>query len=170
MTLSVGDTIPSGTFSYIPYSPELDSPNACGIPIKLNTDEWKGKKIVLFGLPGAFTKSCSANHLPSFIEKANEIKAKGVSEIYCLATNDPYVMSGWGRYNKSADKVQLISDADLKWLKPAGLTIDLTSHGLGVRSNRFALIIDDLKVAYIGVEASAGEVSVSGAGAVLPKL
>lgn len=170
MTISVGDTIPSATFKYIPYSPELESSSTCGNAINLKTDEWKGKKVVVFGVPGAFTKSCSISHLPSFISKASEIKSKGVSEIYCVATNDAYVMSGWGRFSKSADKVQMISDVDLKWLEPAGLTIDLSDHGLGTRANRFALIIDDLKVTYVGVEKSAGEVSVSGADAVLPKL
>ncbi|EGG11195.1 uncharacterized protein MELLADRAFT_92335 [Melampsora larici-populina 98AG31] len=123
------------------------------------------RKVVVFGLP-----ACSISHLPGFISKASEIKSKGVSEIYCLATNDAYVMSGWGRFTKSGDQVQMISDTDLKWLEPAGLTIDLSDHGLGTRANRFALIIDDLKVTYVGVEKSAGDVSVSGADAVLPKL
>lgn len=168
--LKVGDSIPSGAFRYIPYSPELSSPTACGNPITLKTDEWKGKKIVLFGIPGAFTKSCSANHLPGYVQKAKEIKSKGVSGIYCIASNDAYVMSGWGRTLGSNEHVEMISDISLEWLEAAGLTVDLSANGLGKRAARFALVIDDLKVTYVGIEEQAGNVSVSGADAVIAKL
>lgn len=169
-SLKVGDTIPSGTFSYIPYTPELSSPTVCGNAIDLKTDAWKGKKIVLFGVPGAFTKSCSTNHLPGYIKKAGEVKAKGIDGIYCIASNDAFVMSGWGRLLGSHEHVEMISDSSLKWLEQAGLTVDLSSHGLGKRGTRFALVLDDLKVTYVGVEESAGSVTVSSVDAVLPKL
>ncbi|KAH9459266.1 hypothetical protein Pst134EA_019420 [Puccinia striiformis f. sp. tritici] len=169
-SLKVGDTIPSGTFSYIPYTPELSSPTVCGNAIDLKSDQWKGKKIVLFGVPGAFTKTCSANHLPAYIKKADELKSKGISGIYCIASNDAFVMSGWGRLLGSNEHVEMISDSTLKWLEEAGLTVDLTAHGLGKRGTRFALVIDDLKVTYVGIEESPGSVSVSGVDAVLPKL
>ncbi|EFP74920.2 hypothetical protein PGT21_025696 [Puccinia graminis f. sp. tritici] len=170
MPLKVGDTIPSGTFSYIPYTPELSSPTVCGNAIDLKTDQWKGKKIVLFGVPGAFTKTCSANHLPAYVKKAGELKSKGISGIYCIASNDAFVMSGWGRLLGSNEHVEMISDSTLKWLEEAGLTVDLSAHGLGKRGTRFALVIDDLKVTYVGIEESPGSVSVSGVDAVLPKL
>jgi len=169
-TLKVGDSIPSGTFSYIPYTPELSSPTVCGNAIDLKTDHWKQKKIVLFGVPGAFTKSCSNNHLPGYIQKAKELKSKGISGIYCIASNDPFVMSGWGRLHGSNEHVEMISDSTFKWLDEAGLTADLSSHGLGKRANRFALVLDDLKVTYVGIEEAAGSVTVSGVEAVLSKL
>ncbi|KNZ58294.1 hypothetical protein VP01_195g10 [Puccinia sorghi] len=164
-SLKVGDSIPSGTLSYIPYTPELSSPTVCGNAIDLKTDHWKGKKIVLFGVP-----ACSNNHLPGYIQKAKELKSKGISGIYCIASNDPFVMSGWGRLHGSNEHVEMISDSTLKWLEEAGLTVDLSSHGLGKRANRFALVLDDLKVTYVGIEEAAGSVTVSGAEAVLSKL
>lgn len=169
-TLKTGDTIPSGHFKYIPFSPELASPTVCGNPIDLKTDAWKGKKVVLIGVPGAFTKTCSNNHLPGFIEKAGDIKSKGVSGIYCIASNDAHVMSGWGRLLGSNEHVEMISDASFEWLEAAGLTTDLSSHDLGKRASRFALIIDDLKATYVGVEERASSVSSSGVEAVLAKL
>ncbi|MBW0463413.1 hypothetical protein O181_003128 [Austropuccinia psidii MF-1] len=159
MTLKVGDTIPSGQFTYIPYTPELSSPTVCGNPVGLKTDDWKSKKIILFGVPGAFTKVCSVNHLPPYIEKAPAIKAKGVDKIYCIATNDAFVMSGWGRTYGSNEHVEMLSDWTLKWLDQAGLSVDLTANGLGKRSARFAMIIDDLKVTHISVESQPGGVS-----------
>ncbi|CAH7678641.1 Redoxin [Phakopsora pachyrhizi] len=170
MTISEGDTIPSGTFSYVPYSPELSSAAVCGVPTKLNTDDWKGKKIVLFGVPGAFTKSCSVNHLPHYIKKAPELKSKGVSSIYCISANDAFVISAWGRLHGTNEHIEMLSDWSLEWLEKAGLAIDLSSNGLGKRGTRFALIIDDLKVKYVGIEPAPGSVTVSGVDSVLAKL
>jgi len=103
--IQVGDTIPQGTFRSVPYTSELADTSACEIPFILNTDEWKGKKVVLFSVPGAFTPTCHKNHLPGFIQKHKELKAKGVDIIAVLATNDPFVMSGWLRFNGVRDEV-----------------------------------------------------------------
>ncbi|KAH8107288.1 thioredoxin-dependent peroxidase [Phellopilus nigrolimitatus] len=165
-----GDKIPEGTFTYVPYSQELEDGLACGIPVQLKThDEWKGKKVVLFSVPGAFTPTCHVSHLPGFLKSTGEFEAKGVDVIAVIAANDPFVMSGWGRVEGVKDKILCLSDADAKWSATMGLSVDLTSRGMGVRTARYAMIINDLKIEYIGLEAAAG-VSVSGAEAVLAKL
>ncbi|KAG7086550.1 hypothetical protein E1B28_002499 [Marasmius oreades] len=165
-TIKVGDIIPEATFSYIPYSPELESGLVCGTPIKLDIHkDWKGKKVVLFAVPGAFTPTCHVNHLPPYLEKYSEFKAKGVDIIAVIAGNDPFVMSGWGRFSGLKDKILTLSDTDAEWSK---------KHGLGnasaeQRTGRYAMILDDLKVQYIDIETARG-VAVSGADAVLNKL
>jgi len=164
-----GDVVPEGTFTYIPYTPELDAHTACGIPIKLSTNEWKGKKVVIFSVPGAFTPTCHVNHLPPYVEKYDQFKAKGVDVIAVVAANDAFVMSGWARVMGLKDKILALSDPDAKWSKELGLEKDLSSIGFGTRTDRYALIIDDLKVKYIGLEPGA-EVTVSGADAVLAAL
>ncbi|KAF8154488.1 thioredoxin-dependent peroxidase [Crassisporium funariophilum] len=167
--LSVGDTIPEGTFRYVPYSPELENGLACGVPVTLSTNDWKGKKVVLFSVPGAFTPTCHVNHLPTYIQKYDEIKAKGVDVVAVVAANDPFVMSGWGRVEGVKDKILTLSDADAKWSKEIGLEKDLTAAGMGIRTARYALVLEDLVVKYVGVEPGPG-VTVSGADAVLAKL
>ncbi|KAG5652145.1 hypothetical protein H0H81_006128 [Sphagnurus paluster] len=147
-SLKVGDTLPEGTFSYIPYTPELDNSLACGVPIKLSTNEWKGKKVVLFSVPGAFTPTCHAKHLPGYIEKYDEFKAKGVDVIAVLASNDAFVMSGWGRFEGLKDKILTLSDNGAEWSKSLGLTMEFA--GL-TRTSRYAIVIDDLKVTYFEV-------------------
>jgi len=169
MSIKVGDTIPKGTFGTIPYTPALDDAKACGVPTEVSTDSWAGKKVVLFSVPGAFTPTCHVNHLPPYLEKYNEFKAKGVDILAVLAANDVFVMSGWGRVEGVTDKILTLSDTNAAWSKELGLAIDLSSRGLGVRTNRYAMIIDDLKVKYVEVEPAPG-VSVSGADAVLSKL
>ncbi|KZT06680.1 1-Cys peroxiredoxin isozyme [Laetiporus sulphureus 93-53] len=168
-TIKVGDTIPEGTFSYIAYTPELDDHSACGIPTKLSTKEWKGKKVVLFSVPGAFTPTCHSNHLPPYLEKYDQFKAKGVDVIAVVAANDAFVMSGWARFTGLKDKILALSDPDAKWSASIGLDKDLSAIGFGTRTDRYALIIDDLKVKYIGLEPGS-EVTVSGADAVLAAL
>ncbi|KAL0959042.1 hypothetical protein HGRIS_014346 [Hohenbuehelia grisea] len=169
LNIKVGDTLPEGKFSYVPFTPELEDHTACGVPTQLSTNEWKGKKVVLFSVPGAFTPTCHANHLPPYIQKYDEFKAKGVDVIAVVAANDPFVMSGWGRFQGLKDKILALSDADAAWSASLGLSLDLTARGLGVRTNRYAMIIDDLVVKYVEVEAAPG-VTVSGADAVLAKL
>ncbi|GAA5974167.1 hypothetical protein JCM21900_003386 [Sporobolomyces salmonicolor] len=180
MTIQVGETIPSGEFGYIPYAPELEDPAVCGLPSKITTEkDFKGKKVVLFGVPGAFTKTCSEAHLPPYVADFDKFKSKHVDAIYCVSSNDLFVMSAWGRVMKAGDKVVCISDPELAWLKQVGLTQDLSRVGFGERSARFAMVVDDLKgslppalpssVTYIGVESSPG-VGPSGAEAVLAKL
>ncbi|KJA22584.1 hypothetical protein HYPSUDRAFT_67045 [Hypholoma sublateritium FD-334 SS-4] len=169
MSLSVGDTIPEGTFKYVPYTPELEDGLACGVPTTLSTNDWKGKKVVLFAVPGAFTPTCHVNHLPPYIKKYDEFKAKGVDVIIVIAANDPFVLSGWARVEGLKDKIIAASDTDVAWSKKIGHVFDLSAHGLGIRTGRYALIIDDLVVKYIGSEPGPG-VSVSGADAVLAAL
>ncbi|KAG6853757.1 hypothetical protein C0991_001586 [Blastosporella zonata] len=107
-SVKVGDTLPQGTFTYIPYTAELEDSLACGRPITLSTEEWQGKKVVLFSVPGAFTPTCHAKHLPPYLEKHDDFKAKGVDVIAVLAANDAYVMSGWGRVEGLKDKVRVL--------------------------------------------------------------
>ncbi|KAL5504886.1 AHP1 [Sanghuangporus vaninii] len=169
VSVKVGDQIPEGIFQYVPYTQELADGLACGMPIQLKTDDWKGKKVVLFSVPGAFTPTCHVDHLPGFLKKYDEFKAKGVDVIAVVAANDPFVMSGWGRVEGVQDKILCLSDTSAQWSKSLGLSIDLSERGLGVRTARYALIINDLKVEYIGVESAPG-VTVSGADAVLARL
>ncbi|KAF9477203.1 thioredoxin-dependent peroxidase [Pholiota conissans] len=169
MTLSVGDKIPETTFVYVPYTPELEDGLACGHPTHLSTNDWKGKKVVLFAVPGAFTPTCHQNHLPPYIQKYDEFKAKGVDVIAVIAANDPFVMSGWARVEGLKDKILALTDPDVKFSKEIGFTFDLTAKGLGLRTGRYALILDDLVVKYVGAEEGPG-VTVSGADAVLAAL
>jgi len=167
--VSVGDEIPQGTFKYVPYTPELDDHAICGVPTTLSTDAWKGKKVVLFAVPGAFTPTCHINHLPPYLEKHDEFKAKGVDVIAVVAANDAFVMSGWARVEGLKDKILALSDANAEWSAKLGLDQDLSAVGFGTRTGRYALIIDDLKIKYVEVEQERG-VTVSGADAVLSKL
>ncbi|KAF5313567.1 hypothetical protein D9611_010196 [Ephemerocybe angulata] len=168
-TIKEGETIPEGTFKYVPWSEELEDNLACGIPVDLSTNEWKDKKVVLFSVPGAFTPTCHTKHLPPYLEKYDEFKSKGVDVIAVLAANDPFVMSGWARFEGLKDKILALSDTNAEWSKKLGLTKDLSAHGLGLRTNRYALILENNVVKYIGVETGPG-VSVSGADAVLAHL
>ncbi|KAF8915809.1 1-Cys peroxiredoxin isozyme [Mucidula mucida] len=168
-SIKVGDTIPEGTFNYIAYTPELDDNLACGVPTKLSTSAWKGKKIVLFSVPGAFTPTCHVNHLPPYLQKYDEIKAKGVDAIVLVAANDAFVLSGWGRFEGVKDKILMLSDTNAAWSGSMGLSVDLAHVGFGTRTGRYALIIDDLVVKYVELEPGPG-VTVSGADAILAAL
>ncbi|KAG8717497.1 hypothetical protein FRC09_014188 [Ceratobasidium sp. 395] len=170
MTIAVGETIPEGTFPTVYYTPELDDSTACGTPSILKTSEWKGKKVVLFAVPGAFTPTCHVNHLPAYVTRREEFTKKGVDVVACLAANDPFVMSGWGRVNGVKDKVLMLTDTNAEWSKKLGLDLDLSSKGLGTRTSRYVVCIDDLKVEFIDVEPNPGEVAVSRAEDALAKL
>ncbi|KAG0046033.1 hypothetical protein BGZ83_008760 [Gryganskiella cystojenkinii] len=166
--IKVGDTLPSVSLKYCPYDPSLA--HACGIPQNLDIASLKGKKVVIFGVPGAFTPTCNNQHLPEYRQRYDEFVKKGVDQIICLATTDAFVMDAWGKWTKTNDKITLAADGNGDFVKATGLVQDLTKIGFGsVRSMRFALIADDLKVTYIGVESGSG-VSVSGAQAVLEAL
>ncbi|KAJ7220817.1 Redoxin [Mycena pura] len=169
MSINVGDIIPLGEFNCIHWTPELENNLACGVPSKVSTDDWKGKKVVLFAVPGAFTPTCHTNHLPPFLQKYDEFKAKGVDIIAVVAANDVFVMSGWGRYEGLQDKILTLSDTDAKWSSALGLSVDLSAVGFGTRTARYAMVIDDLVVKYFGREPARG-VTVSGADAVLAAL
>ena len=134
MTISVGDKMPSGTLMTMGDSG----------PEAVSTDEmFAGKKVVLFSVPGAFTPTCSAQHLPGFVQKAGEIKAKGVDTIACMAVNDPFVMEAWGKDQAVGDNVMMLADGSAAFTKELGMELDLVDRGLGVRSQRFAIIVDD---------------------------
>ena len=160
MTIKVGDTIPS--MKLMTMTPEG--------PKEVSTDEiFKGKKVVLFAVPGAFTPTCSAKHLPGFVQDADAIKAKGVDTIVCLAVNDVFVLGAWAKDQGAGDKVLMLADGSAAFTKALGLELDLVARGLGVRSQRFALIAEDGKVTHLAVEAPGG-FDVSRAEAILSAL
>ena len=120
-------------------------------------------KIVLFGLPGAFTSTCSKLHLPGFVANADKIKAKGIKNIFCLSVNDPYVMNGWGEINNTGDKIKMLSDPYLLFTKAIGAEVDRNSKGMGIRSNRYAIIVENLIVVDIQVEKETKECGLTSA-------
>jgi len=132
-------------------------------------DLFKGKKVVLFALPGAFTPTCSMKHLPGFLEHVAAIKAKGVDEVVCLSVNDAFVMDAWGKANNAKGKVRMLADGNGDFTKAVGLTLDASGFGMGLRSQRYAMIVQDGKVQELLVEAGPG-LTVSSAESVLAKL
>jgi peroxiredoxin len=160
MTIKVGDTIPSVTLKHLTDN---------GMQEITTDDVFKGKKVVLFSVPGAFTPTCSAKHLPGFVQQAEALKAKGVDAIVCLAVNDPFVMRAWGEKNGVGDKVLMLPDGNAALTGAMGLTMDGSGYGLGTRGQRFALVAQDGKVTDLAVEAP-GQFEVSSAEAVLAKL
>lgn len=168
MSIQVGEHLPEGKLS---ECTEFDPANGCPMnPFAVEVlDAVKGKKIVIFGVPGAFTPLCSARHLPGYVEKHAELKAKGVDEVWCMAVNDAFVMAAWGREQQAAGKVRLMADGSADYAKKLGLERDLTAGGMGIRCYRFAMIVDDGVVQYLGVEAS-GKFEVSNVEAVLAQL
>ncbi len=147
MTIKVGDSIPSM---------KLMQGTSEG-PKEISTDEiFKGKKVVLFAVPGAFTPTCSAKHLPGFVQNAAAFKAKGVDSIVCLAVNDAFVMGAWGKDQGTADNVIMLADGSAAFTKALGLELDLLARGMGVRSQRFALVAVDGKVTHLAVEPPGG--------------
>jgi peroxiredoxin (alkyl hydroperoxide reductase subunit C) len=161
MTIKVGDRVPSMTLTRMTGDG----------PAPISTDEIFGaKRVVLFALPGAFTPTCSAQHLPGFLGNADAIKAKGVDTIACVAVNDAFVMDAWGKDQNVADKVLLLADGSGDFSRALGMEFDLTSKGLGVRSQRYSMIVEDGVVKSLEVETGRGVVGVSGAEAVLAKL
>lgn len=164
MTIKVGDRLPEGALTeFIETATEGCSvgPNEFKV-----SDLVKGKKIVIFAVPGAFTPTCSAKHLPGFVQHHDAFKAKGVDEIWCVAVNDAFVMGAWGRDQKVAGKVRMLADGAAAWTKALGLELDLTARGMGVRSKRYAAVVDDGVVKVLEVEAP-GAFEVSSAEAVL---
>jgi peroxiredoxin (alkyl hydroperoxide reductase subunit C) len=139
-------------------------------PREITTDDiFRGKKVVLFAVPGAFTPTCSAKHLPGFVEHAAEFTAKGVDTIVCMAVNDAFVLGAWARSQDVGPEIVMLADGSAQFTKALGLELDLVARGLGVRSQRFALIADDMKVTYLAVE-KPGDFDVSRAEAVLAQL
>ncbi|KAJ1797845.1 peroxiredoxin type-2 [Coemansia sp. RSA 2399] len=170
MAIKVGDEFPQVQLKYVPY--DAAAPDACGAPQLLDTkNNLEGKKVVLVGVPGAFTPTCSAKHLPPFVAKADELKAKGVDLIVCVSGNDFFVMDAWGKQEKVTDKILMAGDANGDLGRATGLSIDLSVAGLGaVRLTRFAAIVDSGKVIHLGVEPDPTEVTVTGADSILSAL
>ena len=142
-----------------------------GEPQKNKSREILGNsKIVLFGLPGAFTSTCSKFHLPGFVANADKIKAKGIKEIFCLSANDPYVMNAWGEINNTGNKIKMLSDPYLLFTKAIGAEVDRSSKGMGIRSNRYAMVIENLTVVNIQVEKETKECGLTSAESLLDNL
>jgi glutaredoxin/glutathione-dependent peroxiredoxin len=159
MTIKVGDRIPSATLNYLKD----------GVQAIRTEDLFKGKKVVLFSVPGAFTPTCSAKHLPGFVDKLDAIRAKGVDTVACMAVNDAFVMSAWAKSQDAPDDILMLADGNGAFAKALGLEMDATAFGMGMRSKRFALVADDGVVSHLAVEAP-GEFKVSAAEAVLAAL
>jgi peroxiredoxin len=160
MTIKVGDKIPSAKLHIMTEQGPKD----------VTTDEiFKGKKVVLFALPGAFTPTCSAKHLPGFVQNASTIRGKGVDTIACLSVNDAFVMGAWGKDQKVGDKVMMLADGNAEFTKALGLENDNSSYGMGMRSKRYAMVVDNGVVKALNVE-KPGSFEVSSAEAVMKAL
>jgi glutaredoxin/glutathione-dependent peroxiredoxin len=160
MTIKVGDTIPSATLMQMKD----------GGPKPVKTDDlFAGKKVVVFALPGAFTPTCSAKHLPSFVQNADAIKAKGIDAIACVSVNDAFVMGAWGEQQKVGDKIMMLGDGNGDLTRALGLEMDGSRFGMGKRSQRFAMIVDNGVVKQLNVE-EPGAFAVSSAEHILTQL
>ena len=160
MLIVAGQEMPSGSFGVMTESG----------PGQLTTDElFKGKKVVLVSVPGAFTPTCSKGHLPGYIGHADELVSKGVDTIACMAVNDVFVMDAWGKDRGVDDKVMMLADGNADYAKALGLDFDASAHGMGTRGQRFAIVVDDGVATHVAVEA-AGQFDVSKAEAILATL
>lgn len=160
--LAVGDKLPAGTFKYHNDEGQLK---------EMTTEQLcKGKKVVLLGVPGAFTPTCSTKHLPGFVEKADEIKVKGVNTIACVSVNDAFVMQAWSKSLGAGNKILLLADANASFTQALGLELDLSDKGgLGIRSRRYSMLVEDQIVKVLNVE-EGGAFMVSGADDIITAL
>ena len=162
--IKVGDTLPQGTLmEFLEVAGEGCSIGPNPVDVGKAT---AGKTIAVFGLPGAFTPTCSAKHVPGYVEKFGELQAAGVDEIWCVSVNDAFVMGAWAREQKSVGKVRMLADGSAAFAQATGLTLDLSARGMGLRSNRYSMLVKDGKVTSLNVEA-AGKFEVSDAGTLL---
>lgn len=167
MTIKVGDRLPEGQLQEFV---EVESAGCSIGPNDFNVaDLVKGKKIVIFGLPGAFTPTCSAKHVPSYLQQYDALKAKGVDEIWCLSVNDAHVMRAWGRDQKADGKIRMLADGSAAYTKKLGLDVDMTARGMGIRCRRFSMLVDDGVVKTLNIEAP-GKYEVSGAETMLAQV
>ena len=172
MTIKVGDKLPAGTLQEYYEEPK----DGCAVgpnPVKVE-ELTKGRKVVIFGLPGAFTPTCSAKHVPSYLANYDKLKAKGVDTIACMAVNDAtmndaFVMGAWGRDQHAGGKVRMLADGSADFTKALGLELDLSGRGLGLRCQRFSMLVDDGVVKKLNVEAP-GKYEVSDAETMLKQL
>jgi peroxiredoxin len=160
MAIKVGDKMPPGTLTVA----TKDGPQKVSAE-----DYFKGKKVVLFSVPGAFTPTCDAKHLPGFVEKAGDIAAKGVDRIACLSVNDAFVMKAWGKSQSADGKVEMLADGNADYTKSLGLEMDASGFGMGTRGQRFSMVVDNGVVKQLNVE-SKGEFKVSSAEYVLGQI
>jgi peroxiredoxin len=167
MTIKVGDRLPSGSLNeYIEVATEQ-----CPIgPNEFKIDDLtRDKKVVLFGLPGAFTPTCSAKHVPGYVANSDKLKAKGVDDIICMSVNDAFVMGAWAKDQKAAGKVRMMGDGSAAYTKALGLELDLMARGMGVRCQRFSALIENGAVKTLNIEAP-GKFEVSDADTMLKQL
>jgi len=167
MTIKVGDRVPDGTLTEFI---ETETPSCSLGPNAFQVaDLVKGKKIAVFAVPGAFTPTCSAKHLPGYLAQADALRAKGVDEIWCVSVNDAFVMGAWGREQHSAGRVRMLADGAATWTRALGLELDLNARGMGIRSQRYSALLDDGVVKQLNVE-GAGKFEVSDADTMLSQL
>lgn len=160
MAIKVGDKMPAGTLTLV----TKDGPQ------KIAAEEYfKGKKVVLFSLPGAFTPTCDAKHLPGFVQKAGEIHAKGIDTIACISVNDAFVMKAWGKAQGVEGKIDMLADGNADYTKAMGLDFDASGFGMGTRGQRFAVVVDNGVIKHLNIEGK-GEFRVSSAEYVLEQL
>uniref|UniRef100_A0A1D1Z5K4 Glutaredoxin-dependent peroxiredoxin n=1 Tax=Anthurium amnicola TaxID=1678845 RepID=A0A1D1Z5K4_9ARAE len=159
--IAVGDTLPEGTLAWFDDKDELQQVSVHSLAA--------GKKVVLFGVPGAFTPTCSMKHVPGFIGSAEELKSKGVEEVLCISVNDPFVMKAWAKTYPENKCVKFLADGSGTYTHALGLELDLSEKGLGTRSRRFALLVDDLKVKVANIE-EGGQFTISGVEEILKAL
>jgi peroxiredoxin len=167
MAIKVGDRLPDGTLT------ELIDTERPGCTIGPNnfsvSEQAKGKRVAIFAVPGAFTPTCSAKHVPSYVQNFDKLKAKGIDEVWCIAVNDAFVMGAWGKDQKCGGKIRMMADGSAAYTKALGLDMDLTARGMGVRSQRYSMVVDDGVVKALNVE-QPGKFEVSGAETMLQKL
>ena len=165
--IKIGDTLPAGILT------EFIETETAGCTIGPNVfkveDLIKGKKIAIFGLPGAFTPTCSAKHVPGYVANYDKLKAKGVDEIWCIAVNDAFVMDAWGRDQKAIGKVRMMADGSADYTKKLGVELDLTARGMGLRMNRFSMLVDNGVVKQLNIEGP-GKFEVSDADTMLKQV
>jgi peroxiredoxin len=165
--IKVGDRLPEGTLT------EFIETETAGCSLGPNSfkvsDLVKGKKIAIFGLPGAFTPTCSAKHVPSYLANYDKLKAKGVDQIWCISVNDAFVMGAWGRDQKATGKIRMMADGSAEFAKKLGLELDLTARGMGVRMNRISMLVDNGVVKQLNVEGP-GKFEVSDAETMLKQM
>ena len=167
MTIKAGEKLPAGELSeYI----EVETAGCTIGPNNFKVDDLtRGKKVVIFGLPGAFTPTCSARHVPSYLQNLERLKAKGVSDVICMAVNDAFVMGAWARDQKTADKIRMMGDGSANYTKALGLEFDLSARGLGLRCQRFSMLVDNGTVKLLNIEAP-GKYEVSDAETMLRQM
>ncbi|WP_108658606.1 peroxiredoxin [Acuticoccus kandeliae] len=161
MTIAVGDKLPPATFKVM----TADGPS------EMTVEEFtKGRRVVMFGVPGAFTPTCDRNHLPGFITNLDAIKAKGVDEVAVVSVNDMFVMNAWAKSSGGEGKITFLADGSAVFTRAIGLELDASGFGMGIRSKRYSMLVEDGVVKILNIEETPGEAKVSGADAILPSL